>query len=189
MKPVLLLAACLLLASPAAARESIIFGPIIEDEAPSMFVKLEAYGLGLSYPFGFTGQGVRVTFSAWGVRVGTSLVEGYSWLIQNGGEAAWPVHLGYTLVSGPRKALFFYNMVPESYVEVSTAFWKTGLVPFVRGSLYYGVEGYGFGAGIEAGVMSIGWDSGDWHVHRPFERRTAPYVALRLKLLAVSFGF
>jgi hypothetical protein len=65
------------------------------------------------------------------------------------------------------------------------------MVPFVRGSVYAGIEGFGLGAGLEAGVMSLGWDPNfDPHTHQyPIERRTGPYIALRVKLLALTVGF
>jgi hypothetical protein len=185
----LLLAVCLLVAAPASARESIIFGPVLEDEAPSMFVKCELLGLGFSYPFGGALQVARVTFTAWNFRIGTTLGEAYTTLIEDGGQATWPVHVGYTLFSRPHRVLFFHNMFPEVYAEASAAFWKTSMVPFVRGSLYAGVEGFGFGIGLETGVMSLGWDASDMHVQGTPERRTDFYAAFRLKFLAVSFGF
>ncbi len=190
MTRTILLAACLLAAAPAAAQEG-LFGPAGGEvaEAPSGLAKLELLSLGVSEPFFLNAQVLRFTCSAWGFRAGASLAEGHGFL--SGGGALFPVHVGYTLFSRPHEMLFFRNMLPEVYAEVSAAFWYTSMVPFVRGSVYAGVEGFGLGAGLEAGVMSLGWDPNiDPHVRpEPITRRTSLYVALRVKLLAVTVGF
>jgi hypothetical protein len=185
---------CLLAATTAVAQEGLPFGPAggaFDDELTGFF-KCEVLSLGAVYPHIMSLQLLRATFTAWGFRIGTTLGEAYG-PIYGGGQATWPVHVGYTLLSRPHRVLFFHNMFPEVYGEVSAAFWKkyeTELPPFVRGSLYAGVEGFGLGAGLEVGVMSLGWDATfDPHVQGPIKRFTSPYVALRLKVLAVSIGF
>jgi hypothetical protein len=188
---VVLFATCLLVAAPVAAQEGLLFGSAggETDELPTGLAKLELLSLGVSEPFFLNAQVLRFTCSVRGFRAGASLAEGHGFL--GGGGALLPVHVGYTLFSRPHQMLFFQNMLPEVYAEASAAFWQTSMVPFVRGSVYAGVEGFGLGAGLEAGMMSLGWDPNiDPHVrNKPITRRTSLYVALRVKLLAVTVGF
>src|SRR5512137_721006 len=106
MTRAMLLAACLLAVS-VQAQDGLSFGPAggSYEERPNTFVKCEVLSLGYSYPYGTNAQLLRVTATAWGMRVGASLVEGYGPMLINGG-ALLPVHVGYTLVSEPRKVLF-----------------------------------------------------------------------------------
>jgi hypothetical protein len=185
---VVLLAACLLAAAPALAA-GLFGGPPEPGQMPTRFIRVEVSGSGFSFPFGLTGELLKATLVAGRLRVGTSAAEGYTWNGMTGGAVAYlPVRVGLTLFTAPRKTLCFYSMSPDVHAEVAAAFLTMGMVPFVRGSLYAGIEGYGVGIGLEAGVMSLGWGVGDWHEHS-FERMTYPYVALRLKFLTFGIGF
>ena len=193
MKRTVLLVVCLLAAMPAVGQEGIAFGPAGgEEDTPSRLVKCELLGFGASVPTLFATQLVRVTFTAYGFRAGASLYEGYGIpFIGTGGGASFPVHVGYTIWSRPSSMGPVQSMLPEVYAEAAAAFWQTSKVPFVRGSVYAGIEGFGLGVGLEAGVVSLGWDPNtDPHVRpEPITRLTAPYIALRVKLLAVTAGF
>jgi hypothetical protein len=133
---------------------------------------------------------VKITFITGRFRVGATSTEAYvtNFWNEDEGGVYLPVHVGFSLLTRAHKTLAFYNMAPDIYAEVATAFWLTGIVPFVRGSLYAGVEKSAVGIGVEAGVMSLGWGSSDWREHGSFVRSTHPYVALRFKLLTFSIG-
>ena len=186
MNRTILIAACLLAAVPALGA-GLFGGPPEPGQIPSRFIKCELLDYGASFPFGFTGEQLKVTFVTGRIRVGVSAGEGYTWNFWTGGGVAYvPVHVGFSLFTEAHKTLFFYNMAPDVHAEMATALWMTGMVPFVRGSLYAGVEGFGVGIGLETGVMSLGWGSSDLRKRASFERWTYPYVALRLKFL--TFG-
>ncbi len=181
---VVLFAACLLAAAPATA--AVLFGgPPGRGEIPTRFVRFELAAIG---PAGCGLPAIRfakLDCMLGSFRFGASVMDDYSWTDMWYAEMMVPVHVGFTLLSNPKKTFLCYSMVPDLYVEVSgspfNALWR--LQPAVRAALCADVDYYSLGAGAELGFMSI---PRRW---TPERRVTGPYFGLRLRVLTFGIGF
>jgi hypothetical protein len=93
------------------------------------------------------------------------------------------LHVGYKLLSKPKRTWFFYSAVPDLYVEAAGGGFKGIRSPFY-GKLSAGceVDYYGLGAGIETGAAVWLSDVEGWS-------ESSLFAGFRLRLLTFGIGF
>jgi hypothetical protein len=191
MNRTILIAACLLAAMPALGA-GLFGGPPEPGKMPSRFVRFEGLADGPCFVNGpplLMGRLAGVTVMLNRVRFGAALDEGYAEFDGWSGDMMLPLHVGYTLLSRPKKTLLFYGAVPEIYAEASGSLWGPMLAfefePALRVALCCDVDYGGVGARFE-----MGWADIKRHYDASRTSRTPfIYAGLQVRLLAFGIGF
>jgi len=181
LKP-LLFAVCLLTAPVLGA--GYFGGPPEPGKMPTRFVRIEALAVGMQLAGGdlggITTRVARVTCVGGHFRVGAAL-----WDMVQLSPAAMPeVHVGFNLLTVPRRTWFFYGAAPDLYVEAAGGF-SNFLSGYFYGKLLAGcdVDYYGLGASLETGVAT--WYSVDGR----YSLGISLFAGFRLRLLTLGIGF
>lgn len=200
MKRVIIIAACLLAAAPALGA-GMFGGPPEPGKMPSRFVRFDGVDMGpwmtpIDVPVGLPPvlfEVARVTVVLNHVRLGASFVKEFSGDFWSG-NMVFPLRVGYTLFSAPRKTCLFWSDLADVYLEATGSLLASG-----SGSLFGGLkpgftlalcgeaEYYGLGARLEVGWADIhaDIDVGPWKMSRV----SFFYVGLQLRFVTFGIGF
>jgi hypothetical protein len=177
MRPAMLLAACLLAATPALVAEpGDIFGkPGGEPGLPNRFIKVDMLDLGMLAPIGdwpaFAGHVATFTCVLDRARFGIGAIDTYTspdfWNL----TVVLPVHVGATIWSNPKATWPVWGAVPDVYVKVSGSLWQNGqsgtwtpwppsfrLAPFLGVALCCDIDYYSLGARLDVGAYKVAWE-------------------------------
>lgn len=199
MNRTILMAACLLAAETCTAA-GLFGGPTEPGQIPSRFVRVEVLDVGAVPWSRFTGKDgglapalsgrlAKVTVVLARFRIGAAFAEWYTTFDDWGGDMRFPLHVGYTLYSAPRRTWLLWSAVPEVYFEASGSLLTEGsslacrLGPGVRAALCCDADYYGLGVRFEAGWVDI---------HRDLAltpRVSFLYAGLQLRFLTFGIGF
>jgi len=187
---VILAAACLLTAVPAFG-VGLFGGPPEPGMIPSRFVRVAGVDAGVLFAQSDM-QRLRladVTCILGRARLGVGLVEIVGTSL--GADEPFsgmllPAHIGYTLWSRPVKMGGLYGVVPDVYLEAGGG-WFALHTPYhglaARAAICCDVDYYGFGVGVDAGVMTVPPE------YRTSSRGYAVYAGMRLRVLTFGVGF
>jgi hypothetical protein len=178
MMRTLLFAACLLAAVPA-------FGKSPESgKMSSRFVRVEGAAAGGLFETGearpaLSGRIARVTCVLGRVRAGLGYLDAIGRPMSWGEQMLWPVHVGVTIWSCPKRTWQVYGMVPEVYAEAVVSLWSPPVAryeyhPNARLVLCCDIDYYGVGARAELGYM-VG--------------RSAVYAGIQVRAPTFGIGF
>jgi hypothetical protein len=199
---VVLFAACLLAAAPGSAA-GLFGGPPEPGQMPSRFVRFDGMDHGLWLWTGWPQRAggwpqwsirlAKVTIILDRVRFGAALGDGYGPFDDWSGDMMLPLHVGYTLLSRPKRTWFFYGAVPDIYAEVSGSLWDSDpqsssilsfrFDPALRVAFCCDVDYYGLGIRLEGGWADIRRHLG------PTPRISFLYAGLQLRVLTFGIGF
>jgi len=193
MTRALLLAVCLLVGSLQA--QGLFGDPPELGQMPSRFIRFEALSLGVQ---GAAATERRVDHFVWlaggsrladatllwhRLRVGIAALD--AWGPGYGqGTALVPVHIGFTILSRPRRLWRVYSMAQDAYVEATGSLWRRPLAyePSVRVAMGCAWDFFGVGLRLEAG-----WGAyGDNTIQR---NESVVYAGLQVRLLTFGIGF